>query len=358
MDISDTYKNKRVFLTGHTGFKGSWLLTWLNRLGAETKGYALPPEADHRLFDQVGGGKMGCSIFGDVLDYRGLEKALLDFQPDFVFHLAAQPIVRTSYELPLETLAVNAMGTANLLNIIRRVDKVCSVIVVTTDKVYQNHEWAYAYRESDHLGGHDPYSASKACAEIIINSYRSCFFNPQDYERHKKSVAVARAGNVIGGGDWARDRILPDCIRALQGNHSIPIRNPHAVRPWQHVIDALYAYLLLGKKTAEDPVKYATAYNFGPLTTDCLQVEKIVAQVVDTWGSGRYHLVDVGSKHHEAGLLQLDISKAESELKWHPVFSATEAVRMTVEWYKKFDGHNARELILGNIDAFMARLIQ
>jgi len=356
MDLTKVYKGKRVFLTGHTGFKGSWLLTWLHQSGAEIKGYALPPLPEHKLYDQVQGQRMADSVYDNILNYSVLEASLLDFKPDFIFHLAAQPIVRTSYELPLETFAVNAMGTAHLLNIVRKLENPCSIVVVTTDKVYHNHEKNYAYRESDHLGGHDPYSASKAAAEIIIDSYRNSFFNPKDHNKHRKSIAVARAGNVIGGGDWARDRIIPDSIRALQNKESVPIRNPDAVRPWQHVLEPLYAYLLLGKRLSEDPVKYATAYNFGPLDADCWRVEKMVDYVTKIWGEGTYHIVTEREKPHEAGLLKLDIQKAGTELQWHPVFSAEEAIQKTVNWYKNFNGQNALELIKEDIGSFMLKI--
>ena len=357
MDLTATYKGKKVFLTGHTGFKGSWLLTWLQMLGAEVKGYSLAPLPEHKLYEEIHGEKMACSVYADILDYPELEKCLLDFEPDFIFHLAAQAIVRTSYQLPVETFAVNAMGTAHLLNIARKLEKTCPIILITTDKIYHNHEWPYAYRESDRLGGYDPYSASKACAEIIIDSYRNSYFNPTEFSRHKKSIAVARAGNVIGGGDWAKDRIIPDSIRALQENESIPIRNPDAVRPWQHVMEPVYAYLLLGKKLSEDPIKYATAYNFGPLGTDCWRVEKMVEYVIKTWGKGTYHIVKEEDKPHEAGLLKLDINKAEKDLQWKPVFSAGEAIQKTVDWYKNFSGNNAKELIETDIRSFMARLV-
>jgi CDP-glucose 4,6-dehydratase len=355
-ELANVYRGKKVFLTGHTGFKGSWLLTWLHLLGAEIKGYALKPLPDQRLYNQVGGENMGESTYDDVLNYPILEKALLEFEPDFIFHLAAQPIVRASYALPVETLAINAMGTAHVLNIARSLKKACSIVLVTTDKVYHNQEWVYAYRESDHLGGYDPYSASKACAEIIINSYRNSYFNPETYEDHKKSIAVARAGNVIGGGDWAKDRIIPDCIRALQDEVSIPVRNPNAVRPWQHVIESLFAYLLLGKMLTKDPFRFATAYNFGPFMKDCLRVEDMVKQVVDIWGNGVYHVINETRKPHEAELLRLDINKAAAELNWTPVFSAREAIHLTVGWYKHFNGGNARELIRSDIDSFMAKL--
>jgi CDP-glucose 4,6-dehydratase len=353
MDLANTYRGKKVFLTGHTGFKGSWLMAWLHGLGAKIKGYSLAPKPEHKLFGQIGGEKLADSVYDDILNYQSFEKNLLDFEPDFIFHLAAQPIVRTSYEAPLETFAVNALGTANVLNSLRGLKKPSVVVLITTDKVYLNHEWVYAYRESDHLGGHDPYSASKACAEIIIDSYRNSFFNPKEYHRHQKAIGVARAGNVIGGGDWARDRIIPDAIRALQSNESIPIRNPDAVRPWQHVLEPLYAYLLLGMKLAEDPVKYATAYNFGPLGIDCWRVEKMVGEVIRSWGDGAYHVVQESEKPHEAGLLKLDINKAERDLHWQPVFAASEAIQRTVDWYKNFDGGNAFELLKEDIASFV-----
>jgi len=313
---------------------------------------------EHKLYGQIQGERMGESVFGDILNYDELERNLLDFNPDFIFHLAAQAIVRTSYQLPVETFAINAMGTAHLLNSARKLEKACPIILVTTDKVYHNHEWPYAYRESDHLGGFDPYSASKACAEIIIDSYRNSFFNPKDVRKHKKSIAVARAGNVIGGGDWAKDRIIPDSIRSLQNDEPIPIRNPEAVRPWQHVMEPLYAYLLLGGKLSADPVKYATTYNFGPSGTDCWKVEKMVKYVIKTWGKGSYHIINETDKPHEAGLLKLDVNKAEKDLQWKPVFNAGEAIQRTVNWYRNFDGRNARELIREDILSFMNSLDQ
>jgi CDP-glucose 4,6-dehydratase len=354
--LAETYEGKRVFVTGHTGFKGSWLLTWLHLLGAEIKGYSLPPLPEHKLYGQIHGEEMAGSVYDDILNYPVLEKSLLDFNPDFIFHLAAQPIVRTSYEVPVETFAINAMGTAHLLNIARNLGNACPIILVTTDKVYHNQEWPHAYRESDRLGGYDPYSASKACAEIIIESFRNSYFNPGDFSNHKKSIVVARAGNVIGGGDWAKDRIIPDSIRALQKNESIAIRNPASVRPWQHVMEPLYAYLLLGKKLAEDPLKYANAYNFGPLHTDCWVVERMVQHAIKIWGGGNYHIVRAAEQPHEAGLLKLDINRAEKDLQWKPIYSAAEAIQKTVDWYRNFDGQNALTLVKDDIQSFMSRL--
>lgn len=356
INFSETYRGKKIFLTGHTGFKGSWLLTWLHLLGAEVKGYSLPPLPEHLLFGQIKGDSLCSSVLGDVLAYDLLEKSILDFAPDFIFHLAAQAIVRTSYAAPLETFAVNALGTANVLNAMRKLSKPCIAILITTDKVYHNNEWAYPYRETDRLGGYDPYSASKACAELMIDSYRNSFFNTGDYESHRKSIAVARAGNVIGGGDWAKDRIIPDVVRALQSGSSIPVRNPRAVRPWQHVLEPLSAYLLLGSKLCSDPVKYATAYNFGPSNKDCLEVEDMVKQAVKIWGAGNYHVPDNKAMPHEAGLLKLDTSKAANDLNWYPVFSATEAIEKTIAWYKNFND-NAFDLIKHDILSFTGGMV-
>jgi CDP-glucose 4,6-dehydratase len=354
MLFQETYQNKKVFITGHTGFKGSWLLAWLHLLGAEMKCYSLPPAPEHKLYNQINGDDLCNSTFNDILDYPSLEQSILDFQPDFIFHLAAQAIVRTSYEEPLETFSINAIGTANVLNVVRKLSKRCVVILVTTDKVYNNREWPYPYRETDRLGGYDPYSASKACAELIIDSYRNSFFNCKQFQQHQKSVAVARAGNVIGGGDWAKNRIVPDLIRALQDDEPLVIRNPTSVRPWQHVLEPLCAYLLLGKKMAENPLSYSTEFNFGPLVNDCWPVEKMVQYAISIFGKGTYQLSRESDGLHEAGLLKLDISKAEQQLKWKPVYRAAEAIEKTIDWYKKFNGQNAYHLIINDIKAFSA----
>ena len=356
MNFTETYRNKKIFLTGHTGFKGSWLLCWLHELGARVKGYSLAPQPGNELYNHIGGDGLCESVTGDIMDYGRLEESLLRFQPDFVFHLAAQALVRQSYQDPVGTFSVNAIGTAHVLNAVRKLEKPCTVVLVTTDKVYYNYEWSYPYRETDRLGGYDPYSASKACAELIIDSYRNSFFHPKDHAIHHKSVAAARAGNVIGGGDWARDRIIPDVVRALQAGESVSIRNPASVRPWQHVMEPLSAYLLLGSKLAGDPVKYATEYNFGPLTADCWHVEAMVEHAIAAWGSGRYHVADQTGMPHEAGLLKLDVSKAEAELQWKPVFSAGEAIDTTVRWYKSFNGSNARGLIMEDIRSYNNRM--
>jgi CDP-glucose 4,6-dehydratase len=336
MHFESIYKNKKVFVTGHTGFKGSWLISWLHLLGAEIKGYALSPENDSDLYNQVKGDSICNSVISDIRDAERLKSEILLFQPDFIFHLAAQPLVRLSYEIPLDTFSVNAIGTANLLEALRWLERPCVVVLITTDKVYHNEEREYYYKETDRLGGYDPYSASKAAAEIIIDSYRNSFFNPAQYARHQKSIAVARAGNVIGGGDWAKDRIIPDIVKALSANEMIMVRNPAAVRPWQHVLEPLSGYLLLAKKQAEDPVAYAGAYNFGPHPADNLSVQQIVSAAIKIWGKGDYHQPIQADALHEAGLLQLDIDKAITELGWGPKYKAHTAIEKTLEWYRVF----------------------
>jgi len=334
--LENTYKGKKVFITGHTGFKGSWILQWFYLLGAQIKGYALAPENTDDLYNLLDGNTLCNSIIADLRDAETLEDAILDFNPDFIFHLAAQPLVRRSYEIPAETFIVNAIGTAYVLDAVRKLEKSCVVVLITTDKVYENKEWVYPYRENDRLGGYDPYSASKACAELVINSYTQSFFNPAAYHQHQKAIASTRAGNVIGGGDWAKDRIIPDIIRALQNQKPVQVRNPKAVRPWQHVLEPLGGYLLLGAKLAEDPIKYMGAWNFGPLAEDNKSVEELVQTAIDIWGAGIYEKTNLENQPHEAGLLKLDISKALSVLNWQPKWCASEAIEQTIKWYRFF----------------------
>lgn len=335
-ELEATYSGKKVFLTGHTGFKGSWLLKMFTMLGAEVTGYALAPENDFDLFHLIKGSEISNSIIGDLRDREKLISAITDFQPDFVFHLAAQPLVRLSYSIPAETFEVNAIGTANVLDGVRLLEKPCQVVLITTDKVYHNNEWVYPYRENDRLGGYDPYSASKACAELVIDSYRNSFFNKADYAKHKKSIAVGRAGNVIGGGDWAKDRLIPDIVRALSKEQKVAIRNPHSVRPWQHVLEPLLGYLVLGKATVADPVHFADAYNFGPEFNDALPVSEMVGLAIKEWQSGEFEIIRTENQPHEAGLLKLDINKAIAELKWRPKFTAQVAIEQTIAWYKNY----------------------
>ena len=353
VDLRASYAGKKVFLTGHTGFKGSWLLAWLHQLGAQVKGYALAPDTTPNLYTLLDGDSLCESVIADLCERDTLEQALLDFQPDFVFHLAAQPLVRLSYEQPAETFQVNAIGTAYVLEAVRKLAKPCTVVLITTDKVYENKEWVYPYRETDRLGGYDPYSASKACAELVINSYVQSFFNPAAYSQHQKGIAVGRAGNVIGGGDWAKDRIIPDIVRALQAGQPVQVRNPNAVRPWQHVLEPLGGYLLLGARLAAEPLRFGGAWNFGPHLEDALRVADLVNIGLNVWGMGSYETPQLTAQPHEAGLLKLDISKAINELAWHPKYNAKQAIDKTLSWYKKAQSAaNVAELVYADISDF------
>jgi len=334
--LKQAYNGKKVFLTGHTGFKGSWMLKTLSLLGADVKGYALEPNTKDDLFHLINGNSICDSVIDDLRDKKRLEKEILDFQPDFIFHLAAQPLVRLSYDIPAETFEVNVIGTANVLDAVHLLEKKCDVVLITTDKVYHNNEWIYPYRENDRLGGYDPYSASKACAELVIDSYRNSFFNNKTYSTHKKAIAVARAGNVIGGGDWSKDRLIPDIARAFGIDQPVVIRNPNSVRPWQHVLEPVIGYLLLGANLAEKPLDFNQAYNFGPHLSDALSVEEMLKLTIKSWGKGEYVVESDETQPHEAGLLKLDISKTISELKWQPKGNAEKAVSMSMDWYKTF----------------------
>ncbi len=335
--LKNTYQGKKVLLTGHTGFKGAWLLKILTMLGAEVQGYALEPENSFDLFNLLKGNTLCKSTIADLRDKAKLDHVASIFQPDFVFHLAAQPLVRLSYDIPVDTFEVNAIGTANLLNSLRALNKKCMIVLITTDKVYHNNEWPYPYRENDRLGGYDPYSASKACAELVIDSFRNSFFNIKEFNTHLKAIAVARAGNVIGGGDWAKDRLIPDVIRALSKNENINVRNPGSVRPWQHVLEPLLGYLMLGSRLSQYPQKYSQAYNFGPDVNDALPVSAMVEMAIEHWQSGQYVVSPQAGQPHEAGLLKLDISKTIAELGWKPKLNASEALRYTIDWYKEYN---------------------
>jgi CDP-glucose 4,6-dehydratase len=330
------YKNKRVFLTGHTGFKGSWMLYWLTLMGAHVKGYSLKAVNSEDHFNVIGGFDRCDSIIADILNKPKLVSEILDFQPDYIFHLAAQPLVRFSYDHPAATFEVNAIGTANILDAVRQLNKSCVVVIITTDKVYDNKEWHYPYRENDRLGGYDPYSASKACAELIISSYRNSFFDEIQYSNHQKSISSVRAGNVIGGGDWAKDRIIPDIVKALSKNEIINVRNPNAIRPWQHVLDPIGGYLHLATKMIDDPIKYGDSWNFGPFADDNLTVANLVEMAISVWGHGDYQVLEILNQPHEAGILKLDISKTLNELDWKPTFNSRKAIEITLDWYKAY----------------------
>jgi CDP-glucose 4,6-dehydratase len=354
--LKSAYNGKKVFVTGHTGFKGSWLLQILSELGANIKGYALAPDGEMNLYTEINGDSICDSVIDDLRNRKALLNAILDFQPDYIFHLAAQPLVRLSYVIPSETFEVNAIGTANLLDAVRQLEKRCNIVLITTDKVYHNNEWDYPYRENDRLGGYDPYSASKACCELVIDSYKNSFFNLNSFNLHQKAIGVGRAGNVIGGGDWSKDRLIPDIAKSLSRGNDIVIRNPNSVRPWQHVIEPLFGYLELGVKLNIDPKKYTQAYNFGPNTSDALSVEEMVKSSIQNWGTGSYKaIVDVNNPH-EAGLLKLDISKALNDLNWKPVFDAQTAVERTINWYKSYySGISAIELMQLDIEYYQSK---
>lgn len=356
-ELKKIYSGKRIFITGHTGFKGAWLIKILSDLGSVIKGYALAPEYEINLYTEINGDSLCESVINDLRDREAIKKAILDFQPDFIFHLAAQPLVRLSYEIPSETFEVNAIGTANLLDAIRLLNRKCNVILITTDKVYHNNEWEQPYKESDRLGGYDPYSASKACCELVIDSYKNSFFNSSKYVQHQKAIAVCRAGNVIGGGDWSKDRLIPDIAKALNENKEVVIRNPKAVRPWQHVIEPLFGYLELGVKLNLDPIKYAQAYNFGPNINDALSVEEMVIRSIKSWGAGTYNVEVNSNNPHEAGLLKLDITKATKELNWKPVLNANNAVELTINWYKNYyNNTTATELMESDIKYYQSKM--
>jgi CDP-glucose 4,6-dehydratase len=349
--ISSFFYKKKVFITGHTGFKGSWLTATLNSFGAVLKGYALEPEQAGGLFDYIRPLSFAESIINDIRNKSDLQREIVNFQPDVIFHLAAQPLVRRSYAIPAETFDINVTGTANLLEAAKSLNNKCAIVVITTDKVYQNKEKDVLYNEDDVLGGHDPYSASKACAELVCDSFHKSFFNHSDYSSHQKSLATARAGNVIGGGDWSTDRLLPDIINYLVSETPIQIRNPNAVRPWQHVLEAIKGYLLLAMKLYSDPVNFSQAFNFGPRPSDHLPVKEVVEKAINTWGSGTWQDVSGGDQPHEATLLKLDISKAQKMLEWSPMLTADDAIQWTIDWYRQPDAGKAR-FTLGQVEQY------
>jgi len=329
------WAGRHVLLTGHTGFKGSWLALWLQGLGADLCGLALEPPTAVNLFEDARVGQGMRSVIGDIRDAELVRRVFLDHRPEVVFHLAAQPLVRASYSDPLGTYATNVMGTAHVLDAARAVDPLRAVVVVTTDKCYENREWPWPYRESDRLGGFDPYSNSKACAELVVSAYRNSFFHPREYARHGVAIASARAGNVIGGGDWAEDRLVPDAMRAFQKGRAVRIRNPRAIRPWQHVLEPLQGYLDVAEMLLEKGALGAEPWNFGPNPADAKPVEWVVNELARLWGRGAVWEQEQGQHPHEAQTLKLDISKAATLLGWHPLLPLAEALAITEAWYSE-----------------------
>jgi len=349
------WAGKRVFLTGHTGFKGSWLALWLQQLGAVVTGYALKPPTEPSLFDIARVAQGMQSLHGDVCDLPSLSQAMREARPDIVIHMAAQSLVRLSYVEPVQTYATNVMGTVNLLEAVRQTSGVKAVVNVTTDKCYENKEWAWGYRENEPMGGFDPYSNSKGCSELVSAAYRSSFFNPAQHDQHGVALATSRAGNVIGGGDWAKDRLIPDILAAFIEGRQVAIRNPGAIRPWQHVLEPLRGYLTLAERLYTDGPAFAEGWNFGPNGDDAKPVEWIVKELAQRWGPGAAWQVDGGEHPHEAHYLKLDISKAGHRLPWQPALRLEQALGLIVEWTRaQQGGADMRATTLAQIAAYQA----
>jgi CDP-glucose 4,6-dehydratase len=346
------YHNRKVLITGHTGFKGSWLALWLSQMGAHVTGYSLQPPTEPNHFQLLDLNIN--SVIADIREADKLKQVFVEQQPEIIFHLAAQAIVRRSYKDPVETFSSNVLGTVNVLEAARACSSVRAIVIVTSDKCYENKEWPWGYRENDALGGYDPYSASKGCAEIVTNCWRNSFFNPKDYNaKHSTLLASTRAGNVIGGGDWASDRLIPDIMRAVHQNEKVKIRNPKATRPWQHVLEPLSGYLLLGQKLLEGRKEFADAWNFGPSEEENVSVGEIVVQVKSVWPKIDYEIHQTPDQPHEAGLLHLDCSKARTKLRWIPAWTGNDAVVKTAQWYRAFYESNTIQS-LENLKLYIA----
>ncbi len=349
------WEGKRVLITGHTGFKGSWLSMMLHKLGSEIYGYALDPPTHPNLFEEAGISELVSSHIGDIRNYGELLSFVEHVKPEIVIHMAAQPLVRESYRNPVETYAVNVMGTVNLLEAVRDVCGVKAVINVTTDKCYENKEWHWGYRENEPLGGYDPYSSSKGCSEIITAAYRSSFFNAGEYKNHGVAVATARAGNVIGGGDWAEDRLIPDFVRAVTKGEEVRIRSPYAIRPWQHVLDPLAGYLMLAEQLYSQGPDYAEPWNFGPGESDARNVGWIAERFKELWGEGFSYAIDTNPQPHEATYLKLDCSKARTILGWEPQWGLEKALKLTVQWYSTwFSKEDVRTISAQQIEEYLS----
>ncbi|MCC7006024.1 MAG: CDP-glucose 4,6-dehydratase [Ottowia sp.] len=347
------WRGKRIFLTGHTGFKGSWMSLWLQMMGAHVTGYALPAPTHPSLFELARVGEKMHSIIGDIRDATALQAAMGKAQPDIVFHMAAQPLVRYGYTNPVETYSTNVMGTVHLLEAIRQTKSVRATVNITTDKCYENREWQWGYRENEALGGYDPYSSSKGCSELVTSAYRSSFFNPSTYKDHGVALASARAGNVIGGGDWAADRLIPDVLAAFTTACPAIVRHPHAIRPWQHVLEPLRGYLMLAQRLYTDGTQFAQAWNFGPNDDDARPVHWIVDTLAHLWESKTGWTLDNTIHPHEASYLKLDISKARALLHWHPTLPLHAALSLIVDWSKQYQaGADPQHITLAQIQTY------
>jgi CDP-glucose 4,6-dehydratase len=347
--LDRSYRGKRVLVTGHTGFKGGWLTLWLEELGAKVVGFGLPPSTRPSLFNDMELSQSCQHVTGDIRNQGEITAVLRDVRPEVIFHLAAQPLVRRSYEQPLETVQTNIMGTAHVLEAVRLLDQPCAMVIVTSDKCYENREWIFGYREIDAMGGHDVYSMSKGAVELLVSSYRRSFFPSERLPNHGVAIATARAGNVVGGGDWAADRIIPDTIRALTQRRPIPVRNPAAVRPWQHVLEPLAGYLLLGASlvgvASTDDARFCDAWNFGPRPESARTVREVTETVIACWGEGEWEDMRESRAPHEAGLLRLSSEKAQAILGWSPRWDFRTTFERTVDWYRSHhDGADSREL--------------
>lgn len=343
------WKTRKVFITGHTGFKGSWLCMWLHELGADVKGFSLEPTINPSLFNEARVDELVKSEIGDIRDLEKLTKSILDFQPEILIHMAAQPLVRYSYDAPIETYEVNVLGTVHVLEAAKTCDSIKSVVSVTTDKCYENNEWVWAYRENEPMGGHDPYSSSKGCAELVTASYRKSFFEAKGI-----GLASARAGNVIGGGDWALDRLVPDILRAFEKKQPVVIRSPNSIRPWQHVLEPLSGYLKLAQALFEKPVNFAEGWNFGPNENDVKPVSWILDEMVNYWQGASWVLDQSETNPHEANYLRLDISKAKSKLLWKPVWPLSETLSHIVSWHQAWlSGENMQKISINEISNYI-----
>lgn len=353
------WAGKVVLLTGHTGFKGSWLSLWLQSMGAKVVGYALPPPSNPSLFVTANVAEGMTSIEGDIRDYAALANAFKQYRPEIVIHMAAQALVRYSYNNPIETYATNVMGTVHLLEAARQAGGVRAIVNVTSDKCYENREWIWGYRENEPMGGFDPYSNSKGCAELVASAYRSSYFNPNNFADHGVSLASARAGNVIGGGDWAKDRLIPDIMRAITQGKPVNIRNPRAIRPWQHVLEPLSGYLLLAQKLYEEGAAYAEGWNFGPNDEDAKPVQWIVERLTKAWDEGSNWVLDGGNHPHEAHYLKLDCAKAKERLDWHPRWNLQTTLDSITRWNKQWlAGENMKNISLQQITDYQNRNVQ